>query len=121
MDNGKCFLRMFLFLTILLLMLTIIEGTITTLPLVLIFLLLLAIRRRDEVVFVVAFISGLVLDILRLHTVGGTSLFLLCFLFLVLLYERKYEIDSLPFVILAAFVGTVGFGLVWADQAIIMQ
>lgn len=112
---------MFLLFVVLLFLSLFLEGTVTTLPLVVVLLLLLMINRREGVVFVLAFISGLLLDILRLQTFGGTSLFLLCFLFLVLLYQRKYEIDSLPFVMIAAFIGTVGFGLVWNDQGIVLE
>jgi cell shape-determining protein MreD len=112
---------MFLPFLILLLLVIFFEGTVTTLPLVVVLLLLLMINRRDGVVFILAFVSGLLLDLLRLQPLGETSLFLLCFLFLVLLYQRKYEIDSLPFVMIAAFIGTVGFGLVWSDQEIVVE
>jgi len=102
------------------------EGTVTTLPLVFVLLLLMTIWQRSSIVFIFAFFAGVVLDMLQLQIPGETSLFLLVFLFFVLLYERKYEIDSLPFVAIAAFVGSLlfcgifGYSSMWAQAVIIM-
>ena len=97
------------FIAILLLLALILEGTVTSLPLVLICLLCFAIIFRSPAIFFIAFISGLLLDLLTLHAVGGASIYFLFFLLLVFLYQRKYEIDSLPFVILSSFFGSWGF------------
>lgn len=60
-------------------------------------------------VFVIAFIAGIFLDIFALRSLGGTSIFLLIFVLLILLYQRKYEIYSYYFVIVASFIGAALF------------
>lgn len=85
------------------------EGTVTTLPLVLIVLLCWTSIRRDANVFSVAFFAGIMLDIVALHTIGQSSLFFTIMIFLVFLYQRKYEINSYPFVVFATFFGSLVF------------
>ena len=98
---------MLFFSSILLIIFIFIEGTVTTVPLVLIMLLCLAIIHKGNWVFFLAFFAGLLLDLFKLQILGGTSLFYLIFLFLVLLYQRKYEINTFPFVIIASFIGSM--------------
>ncbi len=93
-------------LLIILFIVTLLEGTITTLPLVLIVLLCGLIINKRRTVFYAAFVSGLLLDIFLLQTPGGSALFLLLFLYLILLYQKKYEINSYPFVAVSSFVGS---------------
>ena len=100
---------MFVFLLILLLFSIVSEGTITTLPLVLVSLLCLTIFTRNSMVFLTAFLSGILLDAFALRPLGWTSLFLLTFVFLILLYQRKYEIYSYQFVVVASFLGGLLF------------
>lgn len=97
------------------------EGTVTTLPLVLLFLLALGIARQDEAVFVLALLAGILLDILALRPVGETGIFYVVFLFLVLLYDRKYEIHSLPFMVVSSFLGSFVYLLLFVRQEIFLQ
>jgi cell shape-determining protein MreD len=99
------------------------EGTITTLPLTLIFILSFTIlkRKRDSSIFLVAFLSGLLLDMVTLRTLGMTSIFFLSLSFLVLLYERKYEIATIPFVMAATFIGSVAYLWIFVKVSIFMQ
>ncbi|CAN5203797.1 hypothetical protein BH11PAT1_BH11PAT1_1720 [soil metagenome] len=85
------------------------EGIVTTLPLTLLALIILLLQKRAEWIFLLAFGSGLVLDILTLRPLGQTSIFFLIFLFLMLLYERKYEIQSMPFVMAVSGIGSVAY------------
>lgn len=91
---------------ILFLLLLFIEGTVTSFPLVLIFLLCLMVMKRAEWIFLLAFLSGVVLDILSLRPLGTTSILLVLFVFITLLYERKYEIATIPFVFSASLIGS---------------
>ena len=93
-------------LSILFLLAVILEGSFISIPFVLLFLLFLTLKNREAWVFIFAFISGLLLDSLYLRDLGATSIFFLVFLFFVTLYERKFEIASLSFVIIASFLGT---------------
>lgn len=99
----------------------IVEGTMTTLPLVLVCLLCLTILTRDTIVFLVAFVAGIFLDAFALRSIGGTSIFLLLFVFLILLYQRKYEIYSYQFVMVAAFIGSVLFLKMFGYDGILFQ
>lgn len=77
------------------------EGVITSLPLVLIVLIISASFLKAAQVYWWAFIAGIILDVLLLKPLGLSSAFYLAILFLISLYEKKFEISS-PF-----FVSTV--------------
>ncbi|MBA3724131.1 MAG: hypothetical protein H0W89_04570 [Candidatus Levybacteria bacterium] len=77
--------------------------------------------RRDAVVFVIAFIAGIFLDIFALRALGGTSIFLLLFVLLILLYQRKYEIYSYYFVMVASFIGASVFLVIFGYANIFTQ
>lgn len=89
------------------------EGTVTNLPLVFIALVIVTIAMRNLFLFLLAFISGIFLDAFALRPLGETSIFLLLCVFLMLLYQRKYEINSYPFVFLASFVGSLIYLLIF--------
>lgn len=110
---------MFYVLLILLGIAVFVEGTMTSLPLVLVCLLCLTIMRRDASVFLFAVISGIVLDVLSLRPIGSSSLFFVLFIFLLLLYQRKYEIDSYPFVAASTFFGSMIFLALFGGQVVI--
>jgi hypothetical protein len=97
---------MIIFLIILLIIAILLEGTLLAIPLSLVCLICFTIFRRDTSVFPLAFFAGLFIDIFRVQPIGGTSLFYVCFLFLILLYKKKYEIYSIPFVMLSTLFGT---------------
>ena len=111
---------MILFLPLLIIAL-LLEGTVISLPLVLVCLLCLTIWKREGFIFPIAFVAGFFLDILRLQTPGLSSLFFVTFVFLIFLYQRKYEINSYPFVIFGAFFGALGFALVFGKENIFGQ
>jgi hypothetical protein len=83
------------------------EGTITTLPLVLIAFLILMIFLRAKFLFWLALICGILLDIFQLRVFGLTSLLLVVFLFIVFLYEKKFESSTGYFILLATFIGSI--------------
>lgn len=112
---------MFFTLLILLVFAVFIEGTLTTMPLTLICLLCLMIVRRDAMIFPLAFLAGLLVDAMTLRPLGGTSLFLLTFVFLILLYQRKYEIYSYQFVMVASFVGSIVFMTLFGYENVVLQ
>lgn len=87
--------------------LIILESSVTTLPFVLLFLIFYTVFTRSESVFLAAFIAGLVLDILLLRPIGVTSIFFLTIVFLILLYEKKFEIGTIYFVMIATFASSL--------------
>lgn len=89
-----------------LLLAIILEGSLTFLPLVFLVLLVLAVKERESWIFSAAFFAGIILDVFYLKTVGTTSIFFLSFLFLVLLYQRKFEIATYTFIAVSSFLGS---------------
>lgn len=89
------------------------EGAVTNLPLVLVILLCLTIYKRDGSVFPIAFLAGFFLDIQTVQTIGASSLFFVVMVFLILLYQRKYEINSYLFVAMGSFLGSLGYLLLF--------
>jgi len=108
--------------TIIFLLSLFLESSVTTLPLVFLTLLCLAVLTREEWIFVIAFIAGVLLDALSFRVLGQSSLYFLLFIFLVFLYERKFEISTKYFVLLASFVGSFGYLLLFTyGNLIIIQ
>ena len=96
-------------IAILFLLALIIEGVLTSVPLSFIVLLTFFILKRETYIFYIAFIAGIILDMLSIRPIGITSSYFLVVLFAVLLYERKFEIQTIIFVALASFFGSLGF------------
>ena len=111
---------MWFILVLMLFFATILEA-ITTLPLVLIVLLCLTIVFKRSWIFALAFFMGLFLDLFQLRNLGQTSLFFIVFLIIVLLYERKFEIKTKPFVFLSTFVGTLFYLLLFNYDYVLAQ
>jgi|SRR5216683_5219682 len=112
---------MVFFFLFLLIVATFLEGTVTTLPLVFICLLCLTIFMRNLFLFIFAFLVGIFLDVFALRAIGETSIFLLFIVFLMLLYQRKYEINSYPFVLIASFLGSLVYLLLFSYQHVLWQ
>ncbi len=98
------YLPIFIFIVSLLL-----ECFVINIPLVLVSLIALTVIKKNYQMFFAGFILGIFLDILSFRTVGVSSLFFITFIFLILLYEKKFEITTNYFVILASFVGSFAF------------
>lgn len=80
------------------------EVVLTSVPLVFIMLLNLFIFSKKEWVFVLAFVTGIFFDILALRILGYTSMFYISALFLVSLYERKFETSTIYFVFIMSVI-----------------
>ncbi len=88
------------------------ESTVVQVPLTLIVLLLFFVIRKDAIIFPLSFGLGLLLDMFLFKPVGVSSIFFISFLFFVSLYDRKYEIRTLPFILLSSLLGSLLFALV---------
>jgi len=82
----------------------VLEGTLTSLPLVLLSLLLFRVVVRGNNGFLLAFLAGIILDIFLVRQPGQTSVYFLVVLFVIGMYEKKFEVNSLPFISLATLV-----------------
>ena len=97
------------------------ECMVTTLPLLLIFMTIILILRRRLWVFALAFFGGLIVDVLRVAAIGETSIFLVVWLFLILLYERKYEIATIQFVLVSSFFGSLLYLWIFGYRDVLIQ
>ena len=112
---------MFIIFLIILTLAILLEGTVTTLPLVFLCLLCFAIIIQDWRIFPLAFGAGILLDMFAVRPVGSASMFFLILFFLLLLYQRKYEITSMPFVGIAAFIGSGLFLTIFEARDMLLQ
>src|SRR5579871_616076 len=97
----KWFIFFFLLLIAILL-----ESTLLVLPCVFLVLFCFGILFRQAALPLWSFFAGMLLDILTFHTIGMSSLFFLVFFGILFLYERKFEIQSIKFVLVFSFLGS---------------
>jgi cell shape-determining protein MreD len=111
------------FLAIILLLLALVlEVSVTTIPFIFLVLLCLTVMLRVNWLFLLAFIFGLLFDLLSFKTLGISSSFFVAFLFLVLLYQSKFEITTGYFVFISSFIGSLLFFFLQGyTNAIILQ
>ncbi len=110
-----------LFFIILLTIGLIFESSITTIPLTIPLLVVATVIFRDYTVFLLAFIFGILLDIILFKTVGLTSLFLVLLVFLILAYEKKFEINTKYFIALSTFLSSFFFLILSQRGNVILQ
>ena len=96
------------------------ETSVTTLPLVFLVLLSIAVLSKKEWVFALAFLLGIILDTFSFRTIGASSIYFIMFIFLVFLYQRKFEIATKYFVFIASFLGSFGFLLFFSSNNLII-
>ncbi len=117
--------RAVLFFLLVLFLALFFEISATTLPLIVGVLILLVVIFRKSWVLVSAFLTGLVFDILTLRTIGTASAFLTVMIFLIFLYENKFETESPLFVFVSTFLFSIlfliflGFGNVFLQAFIV--
>lgn len=98
----------------------ILEGTITTMPLVLMSLMLLTIHLKHQDMFFYAFISGVILDVFLVRQIGVSSVFFLISLLLIFLYDRKYELQTPFFVTLITFFSTMMYFIIFPSPQMLV-
>lgn len=96
----------YIFFSVIAIFAAVFESLYTTIPLMLMSILLLYVFWRDRSLYIFSFLSGVLFDVLSVQKIGVSSVFLVSFLFLVVLYERKFEIDTIYFVLFASFLGS---------------
>lgn len=83
-------MKLFLFIGIPVLIGSLFEGILFSLPLSLLFVLSWGIQGANRRAFFFAFLAGIITDLSLVRPIGLTSLFFLGMLFLVFLYGKKY-------------------------------
>lgn len=107
------------FLTLIFLI-AILSLAITSWPIVSILLICLAFDRKTWIFFL-AFFGGIILDVMLFRFLGATPLFLATFIFLILLYEKKFEIYTLPFVFVSSFMGSALYLIIFGYNYVLQQ
>lgn len=110
-----------LLILILLIIALILESSVTTASLIIPIIVVATVLLRDSVVFLLAFIFGILLDILGFKMVGVTSLFLTFLVFLILMYEKKFEIQTPSFIIFSTFLSSFIFLIIFQRGNLIFQ
>ncbi|HLD01483.1 MAG TPA: hypothetical protein VJC10_01275 [Patescibacteria group bacterium] len=93
------------------------DSVITTFPLTLLLLICATAIWKESFLLVLTFLAGIIIDIHAVRPIGQTSLFFTLVLTAILLYERKYEIASLPFLIIMSFIVVIIYAFVFGYQA----
>jgi cell shape-determining protein MreD len=108
-------------IVLLFLLALLLESTITRLPLSLVLLLIFFVHRKSSGIFIMAFFLGMLVDILTVRRVGMSSLFFVVFIFLVYLYDRKYEIDTMQFAMIATAVASTIYISLYSSNNLFLQ
>lgn len=106
---------------VLLFLALVLESSLITLPLVFLLLLLMQVIYKRAWILIVGFLAGLFLDSLSFRPVGFSSIFFLCVLYLIFLYEKKFEVQTFTFVFFSALIGSLSFLLIFGGQLIIVE
>lgn len=110
-----------LLILILLIIALLLESSVTTVSLLIPIIVVATVLLKDSVVFLLAFIFGILLDILAFKMVGVSSMFLTFLVFLILMYERKFEIQTPSFIIFSTFISSFIFLLIFQRGNVIFQ
>ena len=97
------------------------QTSIVTWPLVLGIFVSVAVIEKKASVFFTAFLLGIILDMLLFHPIGASSIFLTLFLLVIFLYQRKFEIQTMPFVFFASLIGSAVYLLVFGYLEILLS
>lgn len=93
------------------------QAGVIGIPLALGFLVMMWILYQESWVIVTAFLAGILIDIVSFHMLGASSIFFLATFFLIQLYQRKFEIQSLPFVGTSVFVVSLFYGAIYIQKS----
>lgn len=98
-----------------------IASFLTTTPLSVGLLAISTVLFKKSRVFFLALGLGLFLDLISIRTLGYTSLILIIFVFLIRLYERKFETQTTLFVFISTFLGSLVYLKIFNYQQIFLQ
>lgn len=106
---------------IILTLLVAVTSGITTIPFFLGLLVVCTVVFRKSWVFFWALGLGLFLDLISIRVLGYTGLMLTIFVFLIRLYEKKFETQTLTFVFISTFLGSLVYLQIFGYQQILLQ
>jgi hypothetical protein len=110
-----------LFISILLIIFTLVISGITTVPFSIGLLAIFTVLFRKSWVFFLAPAIGLFLDLALMRPLGYSGLVLTVFVFLLFLYERKFETRTSVFIFFSTFLGGLIYLIIFDYQQIFLQ
>lgn len=99
----------------------ILQGSLISFPFVFVVLTIIAIKKKENFLFLLAFLSGLILDSFYFRTLGTTSLFFMLFIFAIYAYERKFEVNTSSFIFVSSFLGSMTLFLILGESGILLK
>ena len=108
-------------LTLILFFLSLMLIGITTVPVFISLIVVCAVIFKRSWLFFLAAVIGFFLDLFLLRLLGQTGLFLAVFVLLIFLYERKFETQTLSFVFISSFLGSLIYLKVFGYSNVIAQ
>ena len=96
-------------------------GAVTTTPFSVSLLVVSIIIFKKSWVFFAALAIGLLLDLVNIRPLGYTSLAFTIFVFLIRLYERKFETQTFAFVFIATFLGSLAYLFVFHYPSVFLE
>lgn len=106
---------------ILLTLLIIVISGVTTIPFSIGLMTIFAVLLKRSWLFFLALGLGLFLDLIALRTLGYASLALTIFVFILFLYERKFETRTAAFVFISSFFGSIFYLMIFGYNNIFLQ
>ena len=106
---------------VLLTLFVIIISGITTIPFPIGLLAIATVLSKKPWVFFLALGLGLFLDLISIRALGYTSLALTIFVFILFLYERKFETRTIAFVFISTLLGSAIYLIIFGYQQIFLQ
>lgn len=96
------------------------ESTVTNIPLVFLTLFVYFVLFSKANLFLIAFLLGIILDVVLLRQIPLTSALLIIGLFVPTLYKRRFEASNIFFISIFSFLGSLFFLTVYqADYPIL--
>ena len=110
-----------LLLFIIFFLLTMLLSALTTIPFFVAIIVVFTVIFKKPWIFFIAFLLGLFLDLFLLRPLGQTSLVFSIFILIITLYERKFEAQTLTFVFISSFLGSLIYLMIFDYQSIFFQ
>ena len=97
------------------------QSSFISVPIILPIILTYFIFSKNTKAFFIAFISGILIDIFLLNPIGISSLYFSLALFLVFLYSRKFEIETLPFIGIFTFISSSIYIFIFSNNFLFLK
>lgn len=102
-------------------LLAVVAGGITTIPFSVGLLAVSAVVFKKSWVFFWALGLGIFADLILIRPLGYTGLALTIFVFLIRLYERKFETQTAAFVFFSTILGSLAYLMIFGYNNVLLQ